>query len=548
MSGCEYILYNARILTQEDQLSYAEAIAFNADSITAVGDNESILRLKKKKTECIDLRQKTVLPGFIDAHTHFSWAGLLRTCIDLGAPGDVRTVDDLLCKLKTEAAARRSGEWVKGANFAHYFLDENRSPTMEELDTVCPDNPLIIYHMSGHGCLVNSIALARAGIDMNTPNPQGGIIEKIDGCLTGQLIENAQGLIFQVVSFSEQEVENALISADQYFIKHGITSVHEMLLGMGLEQASLGKLIELQENETLHTRIFKAFVGGGKFDCIGDHMVDTGIRTGFGTSKLKIGPYKLFIDGTTDFNTAAMIDPYPDAPDNYGQLLYTSEEIEERALKAYVRGWQVSMHTLGDRAVKTALDCIESVLKRAGTPVDRHSEKKVRFRLEHCSFVDPADIKRFRDLHVQPVINPIFNWSYTSAFDRQINVDDRRSRCEPIRSFLMEGICPAMGTDAPVFSANPFKNIEAGLTRKTIDDRLRKPEEAAYLNQLLKMYTIHGATLSWEGDIKGSLRAGKLADIIVLASDIEDCSAEEIGNMHVSMSFIGGRMVHCQNP
>ncbi len=321
-----------------------------------------------------------------------------------------------------------------------------------------------------------------------------------------------------------------------------------MLVGMGLEQTSLNKLIALQEKETLHIRIFKAFVGGGKFDCIGELMVDTGIRTGFGTPKLKIGPYKLFVDGTTDFNTAAMIDPYPDAPDNYGQLFYTREEIEERALKAYVRGWQISMHTLGDRAVKTALDCIESVLKRAGTPMGRHNEKKVRFRLEHCSFVEPVDIKRLRDLHVQPVINPIFNWSYTRAFDRQINVDHRRSHCEPIRSFLRQGICPAMGTDAPIFSANPFKNIEAGLTRKTIDDRLRKPEEAADLNQLLKMYTIHGATLSWEGDIKGSLRAGKLADIIVLASDIEDCSAEEIGNMQVRMSFIGGRMVHCHNP
>jgi predicted amidohydrolase YtcJ len=462
--------------------------------------------------------------------------GLYLDQIDCSYPS-VKTIDNILEKVKDKAEQTPIGEWIQGWGYDESALQEKRCPTRWELDQVAPCHPVVLVRTCMHACVVNSVALQKAGIGKETSNPTGGEIVKdaTTGEPTGLIREMpAMDLINAAIPLPQVSVlRKAIKRASQVFVKEGITSIHDAGIG-STNPADIRAYQEAFEQDFIPHRVYLT-LREYTYIKLGYDETGLGIYTGFGNDRLRIGPVKLLIDGGIGARTAAMKEPYEGDPNEKGFLTIAEGDLFEKVKKAHQNGFQVSIHAIGDFAIETAIKCFELVLGEFPKANHRH-------RIEHFSCATPELIMRASRIGLLPVIQPTFIHRLGNSYLK--NLGDRIRYVIPCKSFIKAGMRPAGSSDRPVVPGNPLLGIYSAVTRKTENGQVMVPEERVSLMDAIRMYTINGAFASFEEKIKGSIEPGKLADFVVLSENPFNIPPEEIKDIKVDMTIVGGEVVY----
>src|SRR5687768_11405198 len=386
----ELAVVNARVYTVDDARPRAEAFAVQNGRFTAVGTTAEISALAARGTRVIDAAGMTVVPGFIDSHSHPSGVQELT-----GVNVNLRTVAEVKDALRKKAATTPPGFWVSGYMYDDTKLD--RPVTRKDLDDAVPNHPAMVGHRGGHTGVYNSVAFANAGITVNTPDPEGGKFYRENGELTGKVAERARSAMGragrnQPVTRETRQQGAAHIS--KLMTAAGLTSVHQT----GGDASSLTAWQDAYAAGELRFRLY-FFPRGGIFDT----LKQAGIRTGFGDEWLRIGAVKYGADGSASERTMRMSTPYVGRPDDFGILTMNAQEIQQAVDEAHQAGWQIGIHANGDVTIKLVLDAYERVQREFPRPDTRH-------RIEHCSLVNPELLRRIKALGVIPT--PFYTYAY----------------------------------------------------------------------------------------------------------------------------------------
>jgi predicted amidohydrolase YtcJ len=498
----------------------AEAVAVKGNRIVRVDTNEEISQLVGKETKVIRLNGKTVVPGFIDTHIHVADFAKLLTWVDLN---DVKSIKELQNRLKEHAQKAPRGRWILGRGWNQARLQENRLPSFSDLDSASPENPVILYHETALMCVVNSKALELAGVTKHTRAPSGGMID-IDaetGEVTGVLRDTATDLVWKAVPESgEDELLEAASLAFAKIAEAGVTSVHWIVLS-AIEVSVIQRLLAKKQ---LPMSVY-LIVPLNLMDSVLNAQM---LR--FSRDKLKVGGILIFADGYLAARTAALFQPYSDAASVSGKLLCGQEEMAEVAAKTLKAGLQVVVHAVGDRAVDAALNTIEQVSKEG------------RCRLEQAAVLNEGLIKRVKTANVIVSVQPRVVASEFSVWSATEHLGAKRARwLFPLKTLVKEGVKVVAGSDCPMEPLNPLLGIQEAVTRRFF------PEEQITVDEALRMYTVDAAYSSSEKNVKGTVETGKLADLTILSHDPCKVSPNEIKNITVEMTIVGGKVVYSKH-
>lgn len=535
--GAELMVQNAKIVTMDNDGQVAEVMAVRDGKILAVGSAAEITACANERTKVLDLGGKTILPGLIDVHTHaIDWAkAILRDEIDANFP-KVRSVADIVEEVRQRAEAAKTGEWIVGYGWDDAKLEERRYVTKQDLDPVSPDNPVYLVHVSGHLSLANSAALKLAGITADTVDPEGGLVERdAAGEPTGILKDTAMAMVARLLPADPPDlpIRAAKIVSDKT-LEVGLTTIHDIWVS----PEDMRGYQEAYQSGDLKVRV--QMVPGVRNVEDAEKLAAQGLHTGFGDSHLKLGAVKLFTDGGMGARTVAIYDPpVAGEADNYGLLLWDSDDLQEAHKTLAEAGWQIITHAIGDRAIDQALDSYQAVMKELGLPAPR-------FRIAHCGISTPAIQKRLRELKVMVDGNPSFVYWIGSWF---LKYGPERVRWSyPGKSYFDNGIVAGAGSDVGVTPISPWWGIWAGVVRREMNSgEILAPEERLTVPQVLQLYTKNGAYIGFEENEKGSLEPGKLADFIVVDRDVLSIPEDELKDVRVLMTFVGGKLVYKQD-
>jgi len=534
----DLVMTAGRIATMDSRHSRVEALAVRDGKIVALGRDADMEMLIGPDTRLIDLEGRTAIPGIVDSHCHpDSYAARLASW-ELLSPDRIQSRDALLARIADAADARGPDGWIAG-----YRLNENKSggyPTLEEMDAAAKGRPLFILRTDGHIGLANSRAFAELGIDAATPDPAFGSFDRHPqtGALTGVVRETAAHLFLDRIHDGDtpESIADGLERVFAEWTTYGITSVYNSLTpSKGIRAYQL-----MKDQGRLDMRV--GIIVSGREAGLVEATATAGIRSGFGDEWVRIIGVEWCPDCSTSGRTAAYYEPYigtkiagePEV--NTGVLLYELEDLKERALTAHRAGLQVMIEGVGDRGIDFALDAIEHCLTQH--PVDDH-----RMRVEHCCYVTPALQERIRTLGVIDSSATGFMYDLGDAYIANRG-QEAMARMWPHRAMIDAGI-PAPGhSDAMVCQANPFLALWSMVNRKSDTGGDLDASQAVTPTEALRAYTWLGAYSGREEADKGSLEIGKLADIAVLDRDYFSIPNEEIREVQVDMTVIGGRVVH----
>lgn len=520
-------LVNARIWTGDGRRPWANALAVAGGSIIAVGSGAEVRKLCTGHTRVIDAAGQFVTPGFIDSHVHFLQGGLALSSVQLR---DARTPDDFIERIATFARATGRGRWIERGDWDHELWG-GELPTRGWIDAVTPDHPVWINRLDGHMALANSRALAVANITRDTPDIDGGtIVRDALGEPTGVFKDNAMALVSAAIPPSSVEQwDTALQNAMAYVASHGVTSVHNM--GYWEEYAVFQRA---HAAHTLDTRIYAAvpLTTWGK-------LRDEIDARGRGNDWLSIGALKAFVDGSLGAHTAAMLEPFTDAPEDSGLLVNDPDNLYQWTRDADAAELQVIVHAIGDRANRLQLDIFERVAQENGAR-DR------RFRIEHAQHLHAADIARFAKLGVIASVQPYHAIDDGRWADRVVG-NTRAQTTYAFRSLLDSGATLAFGSDWFVAPPIPLLGIDAAVTRRTLDGKHPDgwiPDQKISVEQALRSYTVAAAYAGFQEKRVGSLARGRLADFVVIDRDLTRVPVDEILGARVMLTCVGGRVVY----
>ena len=528
-------LFNGKIYTMDPKNPYTSTLAIQERKIVAVGKNTQIKDRIPRGFKAIDLKGKTVLPGFIDSHTHFVHFASNLDQIELKG---VKSEKELALKIKSKAKSLKRDRWLFGRGWdKNIFKDKSLRSILtifhkKTLDKVLPQNPVALKSKDGHVFWLNSLALKILGIDKYTLSPSGGEIEKDISTSepTGLLKENACELVDSALGgnvakkVNEKRMEKLFAQATEIAHRDGIVGVHDC----GGE-----KSFETYERFLFERKLLlRVFCMIEKKDL--DSAIKIGFKTGFGNDFLKLGSLKLYSDGTLGSQTALMFQPFEGSKDNYGIEVTPEKELTDLVRKANAKGISVTIHAIGDKGVNQALNSFE---KSGSYPMG------LRNRIEHIQLVHPDDIRRFAKLNVIASVQPLHATS-----DRDIAAKYWGKRCRyayPYKTLLENGAKLCFGSDLPVEDFSPLKGIYAAVTRKREGERRKSwhPFERVSVEEAVYAYTLGGAYASGDEEIKGSIQPGKLADLVVLSRDIFKTSPEAILKTKVLATIFDGRIV-----
>ena len=519
------------ILTMNPAQPRAEAVLVSDNIIRAVGSRDELESLGGAGVDVVDLHGGTVLPGLNDNHTHPIKFGESLFQVD-AYPHTVSTLTEILDAFRSQHAEQPGdGWWLHGRGYDDTRLDIQRHPTRDELDSVTPDRPILLVRTCGHLGVANTAALNAAGITDSTADPQGGQIDRDErGRATGLLRETALKLVQHVVPEpSIEEMRTHIAAAGDVFARNGITS---------LADASVTRADQLATYHGL------ASEGAMPFHVYTMHLIDDtldhlralGLQTGFGNEWVRIGPAKVFQDGSGGGRTAAMFDPYVGQSDNYGISYYSQDELNERFAAAHRAGFQMAAHAIGDRAITMILDAYEHALGP-----DASSDH--RARIEHCGMCTPDILQRLKDLGVFAAPQATFVHYLGDSYLRNFT-EKQLSLAYPLHDFQQAGIPFSMSSDVPVTPCQSMVNLHAATTRKTQDGDAMAPGQAITIESALHAYTAAGAFGTFEESIKGSIEPGKLADMVVLDRDPTAIESEELLSTTVQRTILNGNTVY----
>jgi predicted amidohydrolase YtcJ len=527
------VFLNGSVYTIDSRQRRAEAVAVLHDRVLAVGSTAEMRALVGPATQVIDLGGRTLMPGLNDNHCHPPAYGQALQLIDATAQAvsSIAEIVALFGAARETGGAGANGGWLRGRGYDDTRLAERRHPTRADLDAVTGDRPAYLSRTCGHIGVANSVALRLAGVTRDTPNPQGGEIDRDEqGEPTGVLRETAQRLVTDhIPAPTKDDLKHNLTVAGRKFLSLGITSVADASIQRSDELLAYQ---ELRAAGELPVRSYLMML----IDDTLDDLAALGITTGFGDEWVRIGPAKVFQDGSGGGRTAAMSIPYPGEPDNYGIQVYTQDELDERFLRAAAAGFQCCAHAIGDMAITMIVTAFEKAL--AAYPQQDH-----RWRIEHCGMMTEELFDRMVALRLVAVPQPSFvhflGDSYLRNFSREW-----LELAYPCRDWLDRGILTIGSSDAPVTPAEPWTGIRAAVTRLTLDGERMGAEQGVTVDEALEMYTLNGARGSFEEPIKGSITPGELADLIVLDRDPHDVAPEALQDVQVDLTMLGGKVVY----
>jgi predicted amidohydrolase YtcJ len=487
----DLILNNGHIVTMDDKRDIASALAVRNGRIEAVGTNQAISGCAGPTTRKIDLKRRTVLPGFIDVHTHaLSWAeGIVLDEVDATYP-KVHTISDIKSSVAEHAKTVAIGQWVRGAGWDDAKLSERRYLNKGDLDAVSPNVPVYLIHVSGHLGIANSAALKAVGIDRNTQAPPGGVIEHdTQGEPTGILKDNAMQLVeSKLPAYPPDNIIRAVGVMSQQGAAVGLTSIHNA----SLRAEDIRGYQDANQRGLLKIRVQMAPLISNLADA--ERLASSGVHTGFGDDHLKFGAAKVFADGGMGARTIAIYPPGLEnketGKEDLGLLIWSPEEMLKAHRILAQAGWQLSTHAIGDRAIEEVITSYATVTKELGL-------KDPRFRIIHCGISTPAILKRLRDEHVLVDGDPAFVYWIGSWFTKY--GPERVRWSYPGKSYFDYGIVAAAGTDVPVTPLSPWWGLWAAVERKELNTgQVLAPEERLPVMQALELFTRNPAYIGFE--------------------------------------------------
>jgi len=548
MVDADVVLFNGNVITVDDKKPRVQGVAVKGGRILWVGTNEEVRQAIGRGTQGRDLKGMTVIPGFIESHNHTLMFGLGLDSIDLTK---VESVEEIIALVRERASRQKEGTWITGVGYNQNELKEKRHPSRQDLDRAAPKHMVSLRHTSAHGYAVNSLALAKAGITKDRPDPEGGKIGRdvTTGELTGLLFESpAMKMIDDIVPKPElEDLIPALGKASQRFLSEGITSAMDASVGGNDIPLQIAAYQEAVDRGVLKVRHNLAIWSEAVFDyCRFEEslkearrrLLGLGIRTGLGDNKLRIGPFKIIVDGAFSTVTAVTYEPYGvEANDRgCGVLVIEADKLAKLASLAHGLGWQLSIHGIGDKAIDVCLDAFEAAQKS-------NPRRDARHRLEHCTMALPRMFDRIKKLGVIPVLQPGFIWELGDNWFRQLG-KETCAKLKPFRTLLDNKILMAFSSDRPVVSGAPLLGIHSAVNQKTRTGQDYAPHEKITPEEALRCYTINGAYATFEEKIKGSIEAGKLADLVILGEDLTQVRPERIKDIPVMATMVGGEFCY----
>ena len=526
MLHADTIVRNANVITVDPRLPRAQAVAMRDGRFVAVGSNDDVDGLKGPGTTVLDVAGATVVPGFIDAHIHVLSSGTRHILAADCAVGSVAEVQEAL---RERARRTPPGEWVQGFKYDDTKTAEARFLTRHDLDPVTTDHPVYVSHRAGHVYSLNTRGLEVAGLHSETPDPPGGVLgrDPATGELTGILYSRAAEPVQRLLPQETPEVRyDGLGLITSMFVKAGLTSVHDAMVTGDqfntFQQAWAAGDLPLRVYTLIHRDHFAA-------------LRDAGVRTGFGDDRLRVGGIKLVADGAIATRTAHLSEPYVGSDDDCGILAMSPPEMDEWAMAVHSAGFQVCVHANGDATIDMVLTAYEKA--QAAFP-----RRGIRHRLEHCTVVNPDLLRRMKALGC--VATPFCTYVYYHGEKLPFYGDERASWMFAQRSFIDAGIISTGATDYPPGPFEPLLGIQSCVTRADSTGRVWGPEQRISVEEALRLYTLHGAYASFEEDRKGSIEAGKLADLVVLGEDPTAVDPLAIKDIPVLRTVVGGRTVY----
>jgi predicted amidohydrolase YtcJ len=524
-------LINGKIITVDDLDSIQEAVAVKFGRILAVGSRGNIDALIGEGTQVIDLGGRTVIPGLIDSHSHIIREGVVRRInVDLSEEAGVRSITDLQARLAERAAETPPGEWVTGYQEDDSKLEERRHPTRWELDAASMEHPIIISTVGGHFSMANTRAFEMAGVTKETTDPVGGKFDQDPktGEMTGGLHEAAIEMIRPggpVEPTREQSYEGAKQILNECAAL-GLTGIYDTVDG-----PQIRAVLDLKNRGELPIRV--------RMDLsiqLLPELDKLGVYRGLGDDWARICGLKFFFDGAISARTAAVTEEYLNKPGFYGVMATTREIATETIMEAYEKGYRISAHANGDRAIAMYLDIMEEAQAR-------YPREDPRNRDIHCTVITPELVERIRKLGILPTIFGPYPYYHGDKLLPAFG-EERLERMFAARSFLDAGVKVAAHSDHPCAPHPPMMAIHALVNRTTKAGRPIGRSQKVSVMEALRLYTINAAYQQFDEDRLGSIEVGKFADMVVLGEDILTVPQERIIDTAIDMTIVEGRIVH----
>lgn len=544
----DLIILNARVLTMDDQMPHAEAVAIKGNRLVTVGDNDAARALAGPQTRIVDAQGATVLPGFVESHLHLFSGAYGQTLLQLGG---TKGYDEMQTAVRAFAAAKPDDGLLFAQGADYEILGPGTRLDRHALDRMCPDRPLAVMAYDFHTLFANTAALTAAGLLHGRDLPEGNeVVMGADGLATGELREKfallpvldlrtsggremlgMSGIEPPVPPTAAEWREDVeLLKAGLRFCAgKGITSMHNMdgnrhLLDLLRTVEQEGDLIARVSVPFHYTRTMP----------LSELDRASAMARDFRGDKLTSNRVKIFVDGVIESGTAALLADYADQPGHRGEPIFDAESFAEAAIEIDRRGMQIAVHAIGDAAVRITLDGYETARKANGARDSRH-------RIEHVEVIDPTDIPRFADLGVIASVQPLHAPQGESPTTRGIG-PDRARHAYAWRMLHDAGAVIAFSSDWPIVAVDPLLGIQAALTRRPYLEG--QPDQRLPLMEVLKAFTRNGAYVGFMEDRTGLLRKDMLADLVLLSGDIEMTPAEDIATLGIRMTICDGRITH----
>lgn len=532
--GIELLVSGGRIWCGRDA-GFVEALAVAGGRVVAAGARDQVEPLAGATTQRIDLAGRLAVPAFNEAHMHLLPYGLGLSQVNLRAE-EVRTLDEVLTRIGAAAKAAPRGGWVLGRGYDHGALDVGRHPTAEELDRVAPDNPVAIRRTCGHMLVANSAAMRLAGVGHNTPNPEGGVIERKGGTLTGLFQERAMRLILDHVPLpDEAHMVAGIRAACDDLASRGFASATDMNVGMIAGMAEIPAYRRALAEGALSLRMWQVLAGNP--EGIAEAAWEQGLRPMDGDEMLRWGAVKVFADGSAGGLTAAFFDPYLEsAGGGTGVFCFPTETMHHLLGLYHRQGWQLDIHAIGDAAIEQVLSGMEAA------DTAEHPVTGRRHRIEHCGFLNAGQRRRMKARGILPVPQPVFMYEFGDLYVKNLG-RERAEAAYPMRTWVEEGHEPSASSDAPVSTVDPFINLFSMLTRKTNQGTVLGPDETLTMEQALHAYTYAGAYSQFAETTRGTLAPGMLADIAVISADLFALSPDDVLTARADLTIRGGAVI-----
>ncbi|MDO8721657.1 MAG: amidohydrolase [Syntrophales bacterium] len=510
-SAADLILYGGNILTLNPACSRAQLIAVRGDTILSVAADDALPALRGQGTEVVALNGRTVLPGFHDAHCHLV-AFAESLLVPNLAPPSVHSISDIQGEIRRFSRELPPGSWIRARGYDEFHLREKRHPTRRDLDEATVLHPVKLTHRSGHAHVLNSSALALAGISGETTEPPGAMIERYleTGEPNGVLYGMGEYLAKVVPLLDDRELARGIELAGERLLASGITSLQDASASNDLRRWQM--FLRWKAEGYLKPRA-GMMLGVEAFN----RHREEGLLPQTGDNQLRLGAVKIILDETR------------------GYLNPPREELNRKVLEIHRAGFQVALHALGETTLDAAFLALEYAIQSSPRRGHRH-------RIEHCSVCRPEMARRLASLGIAVVTQPSFIYYNGERYLRTVPEEQLR-HLYPLATLIEAGLKVSAGSDAPVVSPAPLTGIYAAVSRKAKTGQDLLPEERIPPLAAVEMYTQGAAYVSFEEAIKGSLAPGKLADLVVLSGDPTEVSPEEIRNLHVEMTVVGGKIV-----